>query len=143
MMKKDLSPILEGKTVLITGGGGTVGAEIALQVTKWKPNRIVCLGRRKSNLNDVTVNTQKIDSDIDVEIELCDICDRTRIEEVFSKHRPDVIFHMAAEKDIRLTNADPVRAVMVNVHGTRNVVDAASDFTFLSLLFSSSSTVEK
>ena len=138
MTKKGLGLILEGKTVLITGGGGTVGAEIALQVTKWKPNRIVCLGRRKRNLNDVIVNTQKVDSDIDVEIELCDICDRARIEEVFSKHRPDMIFHMAAEKDLRLTNTDPVRAVMVNVQGTRNVVDAASYFGVKRLVFASS-----
>ena len=138
MIKKELSTILEGKTVLITGGGGTVGAAIALQVTKWKPKRIVCLGRKKSNLDNVIVNTQKVSSNIDVEIELCDVCDRVRIDEVLSKHRPDVIFHMAAEKDIRLTNADPIRAVMVNVQGTRNVVGASSDFGVKRLVFASS-----
>ena len=137
-MKKKLSLILEGKTILITGGGGTVGTEIALQATKWKPNRIVCLGRSKSNLDDVMVNVKKVSSDTDVEIDLCDVCDRIRINEVFSKHRPDVVFHMAAEKDIRLTNADPIRAVMVNVQGTRNVVDAASQFGVKMLVFTSS-----
>ena len=137
-MQKELSLILEGKTVLITGGGGTIGTEIALQVTKWKPNRIVCLGRSKSNLDDVMINVKKASSDTDVEIDMCDVCDRLRINEVFSKHRPDVVFHMAAEKDIRLTNADPIRAVMVNVQGTRNVVDAASQFGVKMLVFTSS-----
>lgn len=137
-MKEDLGLILEGKTVLITGGGGTVGTEIAHQVIKWKPDHIICLGRSKKKLVDVVVNTQKINPNVHVDIDLCDITDRGRIDEVFSKYRPDVVFHMAAEKDIRLTNDDPIRAVMVNVQGTRNVVSAASNSGVSRLAFASS-----
>jgi len=137
-MKEELGLILEGKTVLITGGGGTVGTEIALQAIKWKPDRIVCLGRSKKKLVDVVVNAQKVSSNVHVEIDLCDITDRGRIDELFSKYRPDVVFHMAAEKDIRLTNDDPIRAVTVNVQGTCNVVGAASEFGVARLAFASS-----
>ncbi len=138
IMKEELGLILEGKTVLITGGGGTVGTEIALQAIKWKPDRIVCLGRSKKKLVDVVVNAQKVSSNVHVEIDLCDITDRGRIDELFSKYRPDIVFHMAAEKDIRLTNDDPIRAVTVNVQGTCNVVGAASEFGVARLAFASS-----
>ena len=85
-MKEELGLILSGKTVLITGGGGTVGTEIAHQVIKWKPDLIVCLGRSKKKLVDVVVNTQKINPNVHVDIDLCDITDRGRIDEVFSKY---------------------------------------------------------
>lgn len=125
MTMNTLARILREKTVLVTGGGGTIGSEIARQVAGRKPARIVCLGRREGKLIAVRDELLQAAPDVDVITEVCNVCERDRLDAVFSAHRPNIVFHTAAKKDVHDAEAYPAEAVMVNVQGTVNVVDMA------------------
>ena len=111
---------LVARTVLITGAGGSIGSEIAKQVSECHPGRLLLLDHDETHLHDARglING-------DVELVLADIRDRDRMVELFAEVRPDVVFHAAAHKHVPLLEAHPSEAVRTNVLGTRNVVDAA------------------
>ncbi len=138
MTTEALERLLRGKTVLITGGGGSIGLEICRQVAEWKPARIVCLGRREEKLIAVWDELRARSPNVDLAAEVCDVRERGRLASVFTTHRPTIVFHAAAKKDIRDAEAHPAEAVMVNVQGTVNVVDLALANDSAKLLFTSS-----
>ena len=133
-----LSRILSGRTVLVTGGGGTIGSEICRQVAERKPARIVCLGWREEKLIAVRDELRQWHPDVEVATELCDVRNLDRLDAVFNTHRPNIVFHAAAKNDILYAEAYPAEAVMVNVQGTINVVDVALANHSETLLFTSS-----
>ncbi len=138
MTLEELSRILSGKTVLVTGGGGTIGSEICRQVAVRKPARIVCLGWREEKLISVRDELREWAPNVEVATELCDVQRRERLAAVFDTHRPNIVFHAAAKKDILYAEAHPTEAVMVNVQGTVNVVDMALANHSETLIFTSS-----
>ena len=129
---------LVGKTVLITGGGGMIGSQICRQAAAMKPVRIVCLGQNEENLKPVLEDLRKLSPSVEVAIEVCDVRERDRLATVFGVHRPSIVFHTAARKDIRDAEANPAQAVMVNVQGTVNVVELALASDSEKLVFTSS-----
>ena len=137
MKLEGLQQLVMGKTVLVTGAGGTVGGEVVRQLIKLCPGQIICLGRNKDKLSNLFV-TSKTKCETEVVWETCDICDRDQVNVIFYKYDPDIVFHLAAEKDIKLTNADPFNCVMVNVIGTFNIVQSAKETNADNLLFTSS-----
>jgi len=112
--------LLAGKSVLITGGGGSIGAEIARQAAACDPGRLVLLDNDETHLHDAAASLSG-----PVHSELCDVRDPTRLRTAFERHRPQVVFHAAAHKHVPILQQHPSEAVDTNVLGTRNVVDAA------------------
>jgi FlaA1/EpsC-like NDP-sugar epimerase len=113
--------IIEGKTVLITGAGGSIGAEISRQVAAFHPRRLVVLDRDEIHLHDlVTV----LEGQGGVETALADVRDRGHVFELMARHRPDVVFHAAAHKHLPMLERHPREAVLTNVLGTANVAEA-------------------
>lgn len=133
-----LCQILGGKCVLITGGGGTIGSEIARQVALCKPSRLVCLGRRADKLLSIQDELRRQNADVEVATEVCDVRERNRLAAAFAYHHPDIIFHTAARKNITPTESDPAETVLVNVKGTINVVELTVVNNADMLLFTSS-----
>lgn len=111
---------LEGRTVLITGAGGSIGSEIAKQVADCNPERLLLLDHDETHLHDAQAAIEP-----KTELVLADIRDRERMRELLMEARPDVVFHAAAHKHVPLLEAHPSEAVRTNVLGTRNVVEAA------------------
>jgi FlaA1/EpsC-like NDP-sugar epimerase len=113
--------LLEGKRVLITGAGGSIGSEIARQVAAFVPERLMLLDHDETHLHDVV-------SEIPGRVEplLADIRDPFVIDEMFRRYRPDVVFHAAAHKHVPILERFPCEAIRTNVLGTRNVVEAAA-----------------
>jgi FlaA1/EpsC-like NDP-sugar epimerase len=111
---------VQGRTVLITGAGGSIGSEISKQVSQLEPGRLLLLDHDETHLHDAR---QIIDGPN--ELVLADIRDRERMIELFADVRPDVVFHAAAHKHVPLLEAHPSEAVRTNVLGTRNIVEAA------------------
>jgi FlaA1/EpsC-like NDP-sugar epimerase len=109
-----------GRTVLITGAGGSIGSEISKQVADCLPGRLLLLDHDETHLHDAC---SVIDGP--AELVLADIRDRERLIELFTDTRPDIVFHAAAHKHVPLLEAHPSEAVRTNVLGTRNVVDAS------------------
>jgi FlaA1/EpsC-like NDP-sugar epimerase len=113
---------LTGRRVLVTGAGGSIGAELCRQITAHRPERLVMLGRGES-----TLTASAAAAGGTPRLALADIRDHARLVEVFAAHRPHVVFHAAALKHQPILEREPAEAVKTNVWGTANVLAAAAD----------------
>lgn len=116
---------ISGRTVLVTGAGGSIGSELCRQISRFGPKRLVMLDRDESALHGTQLSVTGqglLDSD---DIVLADIRDVDRMIEVFEHHRPEVVFHAAALKHLPLLEMYPEEAWKTNVLGTLNVLRAA------------------
>jgi FlaA1/EpsC-like NDP-sugar epimerase len=120
-----VSGYLAGKCVLITGGGGSIGSELARQVCTVAPRQLVIFDIYENTAYELEQELLRQYDDIDIRVEIGSICDQKRLEEVFSKYWPDVVFHAAAHKHVPLMEVSPREATLNNVFGTLNVVQAA------------------
>jgi FlaA1/EpsC-like NDP-sugar epimerase len=117
-----------GKRVLVTGAGGSIGAELCRQLYKLGPDRLIMLDRDESALHAVQLALKGralLDSE---EMVLADIRDRRRVREVFDRFRPDIVFHTAALKHLPLLERWPAEALKTNVLGTLAVLEAAAEY---------------
>ena len=112
--------LLEGRRVLVTGAGGSIGSEIARQVAACDPASLLLLDHDETHLHDVMSSLTSPAIPL-----LTDIRHRDHVARVFADQRPDVVFHAAAHKHVPLLESHPCEAVKTNVQGTRNVLDAA------------------
>jgi FlaA1/EpsC-like NDP-sugar epimerase len=117
-----------GKRVLVTGAGGSIGAELCRQLHKLTPAQLIMLDRDESALHAVQLALEGralLDSE---ETVLADIRDRRRVGEVFARFRPDIVFHAAALKHLPLLELWPAEALKTNVLGTLAVLEAAAEY---------------
>jgi FlaA1/EpsC-like NDP-sugar epimerase len=114
--------LLEGRRVLVTGAGGSIGSEIARQVAGCRPSSLLLLEHDETHLHELMAT---LPEDAQAVPLLADVRHRDHIAKLFARHRPEVVFHAAAHKHVPLLEAHPSEAVKTNVMGTRNVVDAA------------------
>lgn len=126
---ESISQKLTGKTIMVTGAGGSIGSEICRQVIKFHPKKIVLVGHGENSiyLIDMELRNLKIEN-LEIRPVIADIQDRARIFEVMQEHQPDVIYHAAAHKHVPLMEYNPKEAVKNNVIGTKNVAEAADTF---------------
>lgn len=123
--ERSIGTFLTGKRVLITGAGGSIGSELARQVSRYGPSFLGLLDRDESALQAVQLSLDGkglLDSD---ELFLADIRDAERLREVFERARPDIVFHTAALKHLTLLEKTPDEGFKTNVIGTANVLEAA------------------
>jgi FlaA1/EpsC-like NDP-sugar epimerase len=113
--------LLRGRRVLVTGGGGSIGAEIASQVAHLEPSALLLLDHDETHLHDAVQRLPEPTEQV-----LADVRDRAEIDGVFQRARPDVVFHAAAHKHVPILEQHACQAVATNVFGTVNVVDAAA-----------------
>lgn len=120
---------LEGKTILVTGAGGSIGSEICRQVSNFFPKTILLLGHGENSIYQIERElSQKASSEIEIIPVIADIQDRARIFDVIEQFKPDVIYHAAAHKHVPLMEINPTEAVKNNIFGTKNVAEAADTF---------------
>ena len=118
---------LEGKSVLITGAGGSIGMEIVTQVCAFGPRRLVLFDIDETELHNLGLRLTRLFPNFSGEIEYVtgDVRDELRVREVFAKYRPEIIFHAAAYKHVPMMEYNPREAAKVNIFGTYNVARAA------------------
>jgi len=114
-----------GAVVLITGGGGSIGSELARSVAGLGPERVVLLGRGENSLWEAQRELAHLLPRQQVAVALCDIRNRTRLHQVFERWRPAVVLHAAAHKHVPFLEDHPEEAIENNIFGTRNVLEAA------------------
>jgi FlaA1/EpsC-like NDP-sugar epimerase len=117
---------LEGKTILVTGGGGSIGSEIARQVLRFKPKALLLVDHDENALFHIERELRADPNAAGLVPVMADIADRERIDRIFRAHRPHVVFHAAAHKHVPMMERNPVEAVKNNVFGTMTVADAAA-----------------
>jgi FlaA1/EpsC-like NDP-sugar epimerase len=122
---EEIAGYLQGRRVLVTGAGGSIGSELCRQITRFAPADLIMLDRDESGLHQVQLSIEGralLDSR---SLVVCDIRDDSALTAVFDERRPEVVFHAAALKHLPLLEMWPAEAVKTNVFGTQNVIDAA------------------
>ena len=115
-----------GKTVLISGGGGSIGSELCRQIARMEPKRLVILDVYENGAYDIQQELRiRYGSKLDLVVEIATVCDRQALEHIFAEHRPDVVLHAAAHKHVPLMERNCVEAVKNNVFGTLNIVEVS------------------
>ncbi|MGE5580517.1 MAG: polysaccharide biosynthesis protein [Bacillota bacterium] len=125
---RKISEYLAGKTVLVTGAGGSIGSEICRQVASFGPASLVLLGHGENSIFNVRMSLAKDFPDIKTEAVIADIRDSARVRDVFIQYRPNVVFHAAAHKHVPLMEGNLTEALKTNVFGTLNVARAAKRY---------------
>jgi FlaA1/EpsC-like NDP-sugar epimerase len=116
---------LEGKRVLVTGAGGSIGRELSRQIARRNPAELVLLGHGENSIFEILLELQSNYPNLKLIPVIADIRDAQRLDSVFKTHQPQIVFHAAAHKHVSLMEANPVEAVTNNVLGTRNLVQVA------------------
>ena len=123
-----ISGYLTGKTVLVTGGGGSIGSELCRQVMRFRPGKLLIFDIYENCAYELQMELQqKYGRDIPVTVLIGSIRDKKRLDEVFETYHPTVVFHAAAHKHVPLMEVSPAKAVKNNVLGTKNLLTSASE----------------
>ena len=130
-----VSGYIAGETVLVTGGGGSIGSELCRQLCTVAPARIVIFDIYENDAYMLRNELLSEYDDIDIIIEIGNVCDKERVNEVFAKYRPGAVFHAAAHKHVPLMEHCPREAVHNNVFGTLNAVRAADAYGAARFIF--------
>jgi FlaA1/EpsC-like NDP-sugar epimerase len=127
-VETDLAAVAElatGETVLVTGAGGSIGAELCRQIARLAPSRIVLLGHGENSIFDVLHELRGDFPDVAIMPVIADVRDRKRVASTIRAYRPHAVFHAAAHKHVPLMEENVIEAITNNVFGTLNMVDAA------------------
>jgi FlaA1/EpsC-like NDP-sugar epimerase len=122
---ESLERFLKGRTVLITGAGGSIGSELCRQVCPFAPDQLVLLEQAENPLFDIQGELSKSHPELPVTAVVCDIYDASRVQDIWARHTPEVVIHAAAHKHVPLMEANPCEAIKNNILGTRNVAEAS------------------
>ena len=126
---EQIGEYLSGKTVMVTGAGGSIGSELVRQIMQFTPKRLVLLDIYENNMYDLQqeINIERrkgVDQNItDIVCLIGSVRDKERVNQIMSKYKPDVVFHAAAHKHVPLVEDSPLEAIKNNVLGTKNVVE--------------------
>lgn len=119
---------LKGQVVLVTGGGGSIGSELCRQIAGFGPKQLIILDNYENNLYDIQNELLYQYTDLNMVPVIANIREKQRLESIFAKYRPGVVFHAAAHKHVPLMEANPTEAIRNNVFGTMNVAECADKF---------------
>lgn len=121
----ELQRFLAGKRVMVTGAGGSIGSEICRQIMRFCPTRLALVEQAENALFEIDAELRQRWVGMQIVPYVADICDATRINNLFESERPQVIFHCAAHKHVPMMEANPGEAIKNNVFGTKVLADAA------------------
>ena len=119
---------LTGRTILVTGGGGSIGGELCHQIARLEPARLIIMDISEFNLHRVETALRAAYPALAISIVLTDICDTTAVDRGFERHRPDIVFHAAAYKQVPMLENHVREAIRVNTLGTQTVARSAEEF---------------
>jgi FlaA1/EpsC-like NDP-sugar epimerase len=133
-----MSRLIRGRRVLITGAGGTIGAELSRQIAALSPARLVLLDNSEFALYSIDSELRERHPEMRPVPLLRDVRDRLHIDDVLAAERPEILCHAAALKHLPMVEANPVEGVLTNIAGTRNVAEAARAFGVATVVLISS-----
>jgi FlaA1/EpsC-like NDP-sugar epimerase len=125
---QEISRYLSNQVVLVTGGGGSIGSELCRQIVFFNPKQLIILDNYENNAYEIENEISLNYPNLNLTTLIANIREKQRIDSIFEKYQPDVVFHAAAHKHVPLMEANPTEAIKNNVFGTLNVAEAASEF---------------
>uniref|UniRef100_UPI002603FFDA polysaccharide biosynthesis protein n=1 Tax=Clostridium sp. TaxID=1506 RepID=UPI002603FFDA len=125
---EEISNYINNKTVLVTGGGGSIGSELCRQISKFGPKKLIIFDIYENNAYDIQNELKYNYPNLDLEVLIGSVRDRNRIEDIYKTYKPNLVFHAAAHKHVPLMEDSPFEAIKNNVFGTYNVAEFASKY---------------
>ena len=119
---------IENRVVLVTGGGGSIGSELSRQIASHSPKQLIILDIYENNAYDIEQELKRHYPELNLLVLIASIRDKTKMEDVFTKYAPEIVFNAAAHKHVPLMETSPNEAVKNNVFGTLNVATCADKF---------------
>lgn len=120
-----ISKYLENKIVMVTGGGGSIGSELCRQIAKFKPKQLIIVDIYENNAYDLQGELTREYKDLNLETLIASVRDRKRLNDIYKKYQPEIVFHAAAHKHVPLMEVSPSEAIKNNVVGTLNCAELA------------------
>ncbi|MHB8819410.1 MAG: polysaccharide biosynthesis protein [Bellilinea sp.] len=117
--------ILTGNIVLVTGAGGSIGRELCRQIARWEPEQLIMVGHGENSIFEALLELKEAFPNLIIHPVIADLRDRTRLENVFAQHKPQVVYHTAAHKHVPLMELNVEEAVTNNILGTKNLVEVS------------------
>ena len=124
----NISHYIQGKTVMVTGGAGSIGREICHQVARFNPGQLLMIDLNENDIFYSSADLLKAYPEINLDYIIADIRDREKMQKLFGSYKPDVVFHVAAHKHVPLMEYHPDEAIRTNVLGTHNLVFLADQY---------------
>ena len=123
-----IADYLERKTVLVTGGGGSIGSELCRQISKFKPKQLIIFDIYENNAYDIQNELKRTYPDLNLVTLIGSVRDRQRLRQIYTRYNPNVVFHAAAHKHVPLMEISPEEAIKNNVVGTFNTAEFANSY---------------
>lgn len=123
-----ISDYIRGKTILVTGGGGSIGSELCRQIAKFRPQALAILDIYENNAYDIQNELQYKFPELNLKVYIASVRDKNRLDNIFGELKPDVVFHAAAHKHVPLMEENPAEAIKNNIFGTLNTAKCADEF---------------
>jgi FlaA1/EpsC-like NDP-sugar epimerase len=123
-----LREFIKGKSVMVTGAGGSIGSELSRQILTYNPSHLVLLDRYENSLFDIDMELRTKENGTDLSTIIGDIQDVSSLERIFANYKPQIVFHAAAYKHVPLMEHHPIEAVKNNIFGTKNIIEIASKY---------------
>ena len=124
----ELAEFVAGRTIMVTGGGGTIGSELCRQVIANKPAKLLVVDIYENGAYELQMELAQYYPEADIEVLIASVRDYDRLEDIFRRYRPDVVYHAAAHKHVPLMEFSPNEAVKNNCKGTLNMVRLADKY---------------
>lgn len=124
----EVASYITGKTVLVTGGGGSIGSELCRQAAEQHPKKLIIFDIYENNAYTLELELRRRHPELDLLVLIGSVRDAARVNWIFEKYHPDLVCHAAAHKHVPLMEASPFEAIKNNVFGTRNVARAAGEY---------------
>jgi FlaA1/EpsC-like NDP-sugar epimerase len=125
---EEISNYIKGKRVLVTGGGGSIGKELGQHICRFAPEKLILLDHSEYGLFHVNLELKEKWPGLEIELVIADIRDREKMDKIFRKFKPEVIFHAAAYKHVPMMEYHPDEAISSNIIGTKNVGELANKY---------------
>lgn len=119
---------ISGKTVMVTGGGGSIGSELCRQLAKHGPKKLIIVDIYENNAYDIQQELKRTLPELDLKVLIASVRDEEKLDQIFSEYRPEIVYHAAAHKHVPLMEDSPGEAIKNNVFGTYKTALAADKY---------------
>lgn len=133
--RENMETFIKGKRIMVTGAGGTIGGELARQISAFLPESLILLDHSEYLLYTIDLELSELYPKLKRHVVLADVTDIVSIEEAFARHKPHVVFHAAALKHVPMAESHPHQAILTNIMGTKNVAETGRKHHVQAVIF--------